>query len=458
MYITKSVIKAAEGIGLATVMFMVAVFGLAVFAEKSDTSVVKNKIAEAFRISEIQYPGGWNVNDRRGIDTFTDCLALQVSSLYRQQFPMDTFDSRVYSSTHHACDELFSALTQPVLATSIEESSYFRYWWGSAIAARIALGMTRLSVGRYRQLLQILSFIALGAFILTFFYSFGRTAAVFLPLFLSILVGYGMLTFGQSIAHAPGFIAGLAMLSAYSLGNVQRRSRPTRALWYSFLGAVCVYFDLLNGNVVAIEILLCCQIIAPYASRLMTGQKALSPTPHAILKEIMENSAFVLIGGFLAIIIRVVGYSFASHTDILDAISAWLSDLSYRVSGNLNDKYPNQNIHPSLHRVFTALNATRDQPFHGFLSKRLADVFYSLGFVSWIASLPLCWALHKKGVPYVGALLGFISAASLVPAWYLLLEQHTIVHAWMTGRLISLFCGLGMSLALLLGVSILRKP
>jgi hypothetical protein len=80
MYVTKSVIKAAEGIGLATVMFMVAVFGLAVFAEKSDTSVVKNEIAEAFRISGIQYPGEWNVNDRRGVDTFTDCLVLQVST------------------------------------------------------------------------------------------------------------------------------------------------------------------------------------------------------------------------------------------------------------------------------------------------------------------------------------------------------------------------------------------
>jgi hypothetical protein len=213
----------------------------------------------------------------------------------------------------------------------------------------------------------------------------------------------------------------------------------------------------LNANVAAIEILLCCQLTAPYVSRLLRGQDELSPAPAAILKEIIENSAYVLIGGFLAIVIRIVGYSFASHTSILDAISAWLSDLAYRVSGSLDDIYPGQTIQPSLHRLFTTLKGNRHQPFHGFLSTQLADAFYALGFLSWAAVLPLCWVLHKKAVPYLGALLGLVSAASLVPAWFLLFEQHTIIHAWMTGRLMSLFFGLGMSLALLLGLSVLQK-
>jgi hypothetical protein len=477
MYAIRSLIRAAGGIGIAAVMFLVAVFGLAVLAEKSDTSIVKEKIAEAFASSEIQYPGNWDINDKRGIDTWADCLALDVSILYHEQLLMDAFDSRVYlppvgaanvplqvlvgrynEMRYHTCDELFYVLSRPELATSTKEQSYFRYWWGCGVIARIALGMTGLSVGGYRQLIQILSFVALGTFVSAFFLSYGRAALVFLPLFLSILLGYGMLTFGQSIAHAPEFIVGLFMLSAYGLGNVQRRSRLARALWYSLLGSACAYFDLLNGNVLVIEILLCSQLTAPYVSRLMSGIDAETPEPTAILKEIIEGSAYIILGGFLAVVIRVVGYSFASHTSILDAFSAWLSAFTYRVSGTLDGLYPGKNVPPSLHRLFTALKGTRHMPFHGFLGIRLADVFYSLGFLSWATVLPLYLALRKKNVPCSGALLGFVSAACLVPVWFLLLEQHTIIHAYMTGRLMSLFFGLGMSLALLLGLLVLRKP
>ena len=67
----------------------------------------------------------------------------------------------------------------------------------------------------------------------------------------------------------------------------------------------------------------------------------------------------------------------------------------------------------------------------------------------------LCWKLHRKGVSPVPA-LGIVMAAALVPAWFLVFEQHTIVHAWMTVRLVTPFCGLGMSLVVLAGWALAR--
>jgi len=118
---------------------------------------------------------------------------------------------------------------------------------------------------------------------------------------------------------------------------------------------------------------------------------------------------------------------------------------------------PAQNLPPSLYKLFVALKDHREYPFYGIFSKRFADLFYALGFAGWAIALPFCWVLHKKGNPHIDAALGLTMVASLVPAWFLFFEQHTIIHAWMTGRLVSLFCGLGISLAALVAWAYLVK-
>jgi hypothetical protein len=458
MPLVKFVIQAALGLGCASLCFLVVVVALTVVAEKANDLVVKEKISQGFRDSAIQYPGVWDVNDKRGADTFTDCLTLEVSVLYREKLATDTFDSHVYyfeparrnEPPHHACTELYYVFSHPDLERAIAQRSYLRYWWGSAIAVRIALGLSWLSVDDYRHLLQILSFAAVGIFIFSFFYSYGRTGIVFAPLFLSILFGYGMLTFGRSLAHAPEIIVGLLMLSAYGVADLPSRSRTVRAFWYGLLGSVCVYFDLLNGNVLAIEILLCCQLAAPFISKPPADATSGRSTAFHILKKLAENSAFVVTGGVLAILIRIAGYSFSSHTGIIDVLSMWSADFSNRVSGNLSDLYPGQDVKPSWRLLLVALKAKRHQPFLGMLGERAADAFYLVGIIAWLAILPLCRLLSRRHVRYAGPVVGLLFPSLLVPAWYVVFKQHTIVHAWMTGRLISLFCGLGMSMALAL--------
>jgi hypothetical protein len=98
--------------------------------------------------------------------------------------------------------------------------------------------------------------------------------------------------------------------------------------------------------------------------------------------------------------------------------------------------------------VAGALKGARADPFYGVLSKHGADLWYALGLLGWVLLVPLCWGLVNKQKLPLNVLSGFLLTGVLIPVWFLIFKQHTIVHAWMTGRLLSLFAGLGMSAAI----------
>jgi hypothetical protein len=446
-----------QGLAIGTLIFLTAVFAMAAISAKVDTLVVMNKVADAIRTSEIQYPGKWDVNDKRGLDTFSDCFVLEVATLDHGRLWSDLFDTLIYNfgSRKHTCDVLVDRFGNNTTAPPVDLSSYNRYWWGSAAVAKIALGMTGLSIKTYRSLMLVLSWLALILLVVAFFVAYGRISVVFLPLFISLGVGYGLLTMGQSIAHAPEFIVGLLLLSAYCVGKVQQFSLRARAIFYSVLGGVCVYFDVMDSTVVLIAILLCCQLSAPYAARLLKPNKSQTAYSYtALAREIVINCSLVLIGGCIAIVARILGYSIVSHASVLEVATDWTSSLSYRIFGSLHDI--GTNAQPSLRMLLWPAKHFRQYPFHGFFSDIAVDSFYVLSFASWAIAMLLCWKLHRKGVSPVTVALGIVMAAALVPAWFLVFLQHTIVHAWMTGRLVTPFCGLGMSLAVLAGWALAR--
>jgi hypothetical protein len=121
----------------------------------------------------------------------------------------------------------------------------------------------------------------------------------------------------------------------------------------------------------------------------------------------------------------------------------WKNVLTYRFSGNLSDASA-----ATLWHVAGALKGARADPFYGVLSKHGADLWYALGLLGWVLLVPLCWGLVNKQKLPLNVLSSFLLTGALIPVWFLIFKQHTIVHAWMTGRLLSLFAGLGMSAAI----------
>jgi hypothetical protein len=191
-----------------------------------------------------------------------------------------------------------------------------------------------------------------------------------------------------------------------------------------------------------IVLVLCCQMLVPYAAHLLSCERGglETSTAAALAREIIVNCIFVLIGGCFAITLRIVGYSFMSHTNLLKDVRMWKSSIFYHISGTIEFK---KDVKPSLGRLLKALRAARQQPFHGFLGKRGADIFYMFGLLAWALGLTFCFLLRKKDVSHLTIGIGFCMIAALVPIWFLLFRQHTITHTWMTARLMSLFSDLG---------------
>jgi len=443
-----------QGVAIGTLIFLSAVFVMATISAKVDKLVVQNKVVDAIRDSEIQSFGGWDnlINDQHGLDACGDSFVLQAAILDHGRMWTDMFDTLIYDVRALPCDVLVDIFGRHTIGPSVDIYSYHRYWWGSAVMARIALGMTELSLKTYRSLMMMLSWLALLLFVAAFVVAYGPVSVSFFPLFISLGIGYGLLVMGQSIIHAPEFIVGLLLLSAYCVGKVQQCSVRVRAILYSVLGGAFVYFDSFDGTVVLIAILLCCQLSAPYAARLLNLNNAQTAYSYgALAREIVINCSLVLIGGCIAIVVRILGYSTVSHANALEVATDWASKLSNRVSGGPLSEVEQ----PSLRMLVWPLRHSRHYPFHGVLSESTVDIFYVLSFAAWAIAMLLCWKLHRKGVSPVPA-LGIVMAAALVPAWFLVFYQLNIVHAYLTVRLVTPFCGLGMSLAVLAGWALVR--
>lgn len=121
----------------------------------------------------------------------------------------------------------------------------------------------------------------------------------------------------------------------------------------------------------------------------------------------------------------------------------WKSALTHRISGNIHGGSPGNIIDVAIE-----LKKFRGNPFYGIMNIHGTDMWNALGILGWILLLPLCWILYNKKSLPLDVLCGFLLAGILVSGWFITFEQHTIIHAGSTGRLVSLFAGLGMSAAL----------
>ena len=253
----------------------------------------------------------------------------------------------------------------------------------------------------------------------------------------------------------------LFILSIYNLTHIERRSLYVRAACYSLLGAICVYFDLLNAAVMLVPTIMCCQWIASTLSK----HPFSSSSENRRILSLLINLGLVVTGACFAIFIRLVGYSYVSGNSFFDVLSQWKNDLTIRFAAKIYLFGPPMT--PTITDVARYLWHSRAIPFYGVLTKHGADVyalgflgadvFYALGFLGWVLLVPLCWGLAKKQKLPLDVVLGFLLGGIMIPGWFFIFKEHTIIHPWLTGRLLSLFAGLGMSAAITMLVILMTR-
>jgi hypothetical protein len=240
----------------------------------------------------------------------------------------------------------------------------------------------------------------------------------------------------------------LLILSIYNLTHIESRSLYVRAACYSLLGAICVYLDLLSGAVMLVPTIMCCQWIASTLSKTLPYSPS-SKNPGIL--SLVTNLWLVVMGACFAIFIRLVGYSYVSGNNFFDVLLQWKNHLILDTSGNVYQQ-PG-----TITDVARALWHSRAFPFYGVLTPHGADFFYALGFLGWVLLVPLCWGLAKKQKLPLDVVLGFLLGGIMIPGWFFIFKQHTIIQAWLTGKLLSLFAGLGMSAAITMFVILITR-
>src|SRR5271155_2579948 len=84
---------------VACVLAMIVTFSMA--NSRVDNRVVVNTIQNDLEIGAVAFPDAWNRNEKTGIDTWTDCLVLEiatfgdksfVSALTRSEYPRSRAD------------------------------------------------------------------------------------------------------------------------------------------------------------------------------------------------------------------------------------------------------------------------------------------------------------------------------------------------------------------------------
>jgi hypothetical protein len=446
-----------QGAVLGAIAFVIVVLAVGTVSFYSDRSLIDQKIRSAVQDETIQIPGRWDITDPRGMDTFSDCLVLQSLKLSPDRFLLNLFDTYVYNTPYnagkvHPCNSLSRSYENDG-APELYVTSYSRYWWGSASLAKIALGQTGLSLAQYRDVVFFSLILSLGFFTLTFYQSFRPASLFFTPYLISVCFGFSLLSLGQSISETPEETIALLILSIYNLTHIENRSLYVRAACYSLLGAICVYLDLLNAVVMLATTIMCCQWIASTMSK----HPFSSSSQNSQILSLLINLGLVVTGACFAIFIRLVGYSYVSGNSFFDVFLQWKNNLTSRFYGNVY-VFSDQRS-GTITDVARALWHNRADPFYGVLTKHGADVFYALGFLGWVLLVPLCcWGLAKKQKLPLDVVLGFLLGGIMIPGWFFIFKQHTIIHNWLTGRLLSLFAGLGMSAAItMLTILIARR-
>jgi hypothetical protein len=124
----------------AFVCVLAIIVALSLANSRVDNRIVVNTIQRGLETGAVAFPDTWNRNEGTGIDTWTDCLVLEiatfgdkgfVSALTRSEYARSRADA-------HPCNRLsvrVGGISLPDQTSN--DYDYWRYWWGSAALLNI---------------------------------------------------------------------------------------------------------------------------------------------------------------------------------------------------------------------------------------------------------------------------------------------------------------------------------
>jgi hypothetical protein len=437
---------------------------------RAETHVVVAKIRTALSTGVVTLPPVFERNQKTGIDTFTVCLVLQIATFnYHHDVGYALAAAPYYGGDDHPCDHLADRIGPPPPQLPLDD--YWRYWWGSASLLNIALGLGGMSLSAYQSTLKFSCYaliLLLGGAALI---RYRRAALPLLPLLVALMFGFGLPLFGLSIAQIPGLIIGMILLLIYMVAGIDRATQGWQLVYLFTVGGVVFYFDLLNGNLVAL--LICFALtrvigicaFGPPVDCLPFRVKAW-PTSAAIV----ELVAAYCMGAVSVLLLRILSRSIFLGQNPSTVAAEWLDSFGTRVTSRyvhsskfqLSDASaaaPQQErgLQHAL-RTLKHLYENIDAGTYPYLGQNAALFVYAVcALVFAVLSGWLVYRARKLEAQRLDIYSAVVLITLIVPVWYCIFMNHAYVHFWMMSRLLSLFSAMAISLALLLAAGRPRR-
>ena len=353
----------------------------------------------------------------------------------------------------HQCDDLLSKVAGLPIQGPNKVVDYWRYWWGSAALLNVVLGIFKISLPAYQTILEAMTYFAIALVTLTALFRYRRAALPFLPLAVALTFGFALPLFSQSIGHAPGLIVGLLLVWGYMVTGVDRAEPGLQIAYVFFAGGVGLYFDLLNGDMLAV--MTCFGLV-----RLLSGiASGLAHAPwlaqfkrFAGVTAVFHTLAAYVAGAISMVLFRMILHGALTGQGFVSSLSEWHGELAKHESSHWSENAFSKH-EPFLETLRHCYYDLEVATFP-YLGRHATLIVYAVCCICYLASFGWLLARRRRLTSEsLDQIWGVLLIASVVPIWYILFFGHTAINFWLEGRLLSLFSSLAVSLGLLVIMS-----
>ena len=421
---------------VAAVVVSVAFFTLGIAATFADKAAIRTHVAAAFDNGELAEDLAPPIERGRVLRPYDDCLVLSML-LAPYESPLDEvlFPKAPFGFGAGPCAYLHEISRGRDQAGA--DVPYPRYLFGGRTL--LAPLVSALSIRAARQTVYWASYAALMAALLGLFLRRGRGSAgapVSAPftsfgvtLAASMLGLYGIPFYGASLAFAAADIAVYALLIFIFWIDLARLSLR-QLLWLaSAFGAIIAQVELLTGQ-------------APLGLAVLVAAVALRPAQEAssgIIQRCAGAAGAFTLSFVLCFAIKIAIVRLTTHYDLE---GEFVSALSFRMFGSIVSVTEAETEGASRLGIDITQHAMYSPAAFAYLAAKLAYFSRVLGQGNLAAGLTAIalgvlglvaggWARWRRlqQAPARTQTAALISAALVVPCWYLVFFQHTIIHA-----------------------------
>jgi hypothetical protein len=416
-------------IWLRTIVLLVSInslfFLLSFSVNMTPAPVISDRIRRAFERGDLVESDYLPYDVHRGFHQYNDCNILQMITNSDTSLAGRSLGPWLHLadlSAEEACTTLRELVVDGRDPATLISSRYTRYWHG--YIPIISVLLTFFEISASRTILRIMVYSGVLLLLLSGARE-GRLLLLTVPVAASGLFFWGLPYFGQGMSHTLGDVVVMLGLAGLVFWHYKFINSSVLIPYSATFGAVVVYFEMLTGPL-------------PIAAGLLFPtvyliSRLTNPTTQADHHFRLASQALVAftLGALLTVGARVLVAVALVQPSGLDTFAGNLELYTQTLDAN--------SFVPGFLRPFGRLLRRGAVLTYGS-SWGLIALYVTAG-VGWAAGTLLALSSPKR--QNLADLLALVIGATAIPAWTILLQTHTFIHADFMARMLIVPVSLG---------------